>query len=714
MATRPPDFKSSGIRVERIIASGSSTNPRLLLIGSGATGNDGVTVDTSNLRLFGTGSDTWLFISGAVGGTDRVTFGGDVHISGSLTGVSVSSTPAGSNTQVQFNDVGSFGGDAGLVYAKSTQTLTVGNLTITGTLTSISSSQVRIVDPVIILGSGSTGVNSNGGIAIASGSNTSAQSLVWGRVAINTWGSGRLDVQDGATSNLTTMTLANVRAAKFEAGGSGTGANYISSSANSNLLIGAQTQVLVMSGGGSTSPNPAEFSDVNFFVSGSSDGSAISLFGGNATVSGTLRVKNTLGSVTGYISQGGEISGSGGLLVGGSALIGINTHVSGNLSVGVSLTTTGTQRFGALASADVGVDSFHHVSGTIDLINAAAKKSIFGGDSVFSGSLFLVKRSSVSIPPTISGQGSLYVKNTDGLIYFKDETGTEHSLIGGGGSGTEWVDRGDSLVTTSSVSIAGKLGDTYEASSAGANVYFFVSGSESGGSDALFGGNVITSGTILVKDSGGGSQIRLSKSDGNISGSGDILAGGSATLGGDLTVNGGDILTTASAATIFSTNATSISMGNGTTSVSIGNSAVGTAHTFTVASSRTGNVTINLANGTAAGGSTKNINIGQGGVAGSTTNIRLGTTDEAGTTNIFISGSMQMTGSVDIRGSIVPNADFTYNLGTPTLRWQNVYTGDLHLRNSRGDWTILEEEEYLCVINNKTGKRYKMMLQPLD
>lgn len=500
MAVRPPDFKSSGIRAERIIASGSSSNPRLLLIGSGAAGNDGVNVDTNNLRLAGTGSDTWLFISGAVGGNDRVTFGGDVHISGTLSGVTVGAV--GSDTQVQFNDAGSFGASSGFVYNKSNQTLTVGNLTVTGTLTSISSSQVRIVDPVIILGSGSSGglPNANGGIAIASGSSTTGQALVWGRIANDTWGAGRLDVQDGTLSNLTSMNLVNVRAAKLEVRNS---SNFISSSAAANLLVNAASQVLVMSGGGPTSPNPLNYADTNFFVSG------------------------TVGS-------------------------------------------KGTATLGT---------------------------AVFGGDTLASGSIY-----SLSI----------------------------------------------------------------------------------------------------------------------ISASGDLLAGGNltvnnnATVLGDLTVNGGDLLTTSTSVAMFPINATSITLGGNTTSVSIGNSGIGTSHTFTVASARTGDVTINLANGTAAGGSTKNINIGQGGVAGSTTNIRLGTTDDAGVTNIFISGSMQMTGSVDIRGSIVPNADFTYNLGTPTLRWQNVYTGDLHLRNSRGDWTILEEEDYLCVINNKTGKKYKMMLQPLD
>ena len=65
-------------------------------------------------------------------------------------------------------------------------------------------------------------------------------------------------------------------------------------------------------------------------------------------------------------------------------------------------------------------------------------------------------------------------------------------------------------------------------------------------------------------------------------------------------------------------------------------------------------------------------------------------------------------------GSLLPTADNTYNLGSATYRWANVYTGDLHLSNSKGDWTIQEGESDLYLINNKTGKRYSFVLKALD
>jgi len=71
-------------------------------------------------------------------------------------------------------------------------------------------------------------------------------------------------------------------------------------------------------------------------------------------------------------------------------------------------------------------------------------------------------------------------------------------------------------------------------------------------------------------------------------------------------------------------------------------------------------------------------------------------------------------GVVHCTGSFLPGFDQEYNLGSATKRWANVYTGDLHLRNDRGNWTIYEEPDMLVVVNNLTGKKYKMGLTPLE
>ena len=83
-------------------------------------------------------------------------------------------------------------------------------------------------------------------------------------------------------------------------------------------------------------------------------------------------------------------------------------------------------------------------------------------------------------------------------------------------------------------------------------------------------------------------------------------------------------------------------------------------------------------------------------------------------------GTLETTGAVtfgstgQFGGHVTPSADSTYNLGSTSNRWANIYTGDLHLKNERGNWTIFEEADHLRVRNNLTGKMYKMGLTPLE
>jgi hypothetical protein len=65
-------------------------------------------------------------------------------------------------------------------------------------------------------------------------------------------------------------------------------------------------------------------------------------------------------------------------------------------------------------------------------------------------------------------------------------------------------------------------------------------------------------------------------------------------------------------------------------------------------------------------------------------------------------------------GAILPATDNTVNLGSPSLRFANIYTGDLHLANDRGDWTVVEEAEYLSLKNNKTGKTFRLLMEEVD
>ena len=65
------------------------------------------------------------------------------------------------------------------------------------------------------------------------------------------------------------------------------------------------------------------------------------------------------------------------------------------------------------------------------------------------------------------------------------------------------------------------------------------------------------------------------------------------------------------------------------------------------------------------------------------------------------------------RATRFPPADNKYDWGSANNRWRNIYTGDLHLENDRGSYTLIEEEDYLSIRNNKTGKLYKFLVEEI-
>lgn len=67
-----------------------------------------------------------------------------------------------------------------------------------------------------------------------------------------------------------------------------------------------------------------------------------------------------------------------------------------------------------------------------------------------------------------------------------------------------------------------------------------------------------------------------------------------------------------------------------------------------------------------------------------------------------------------VDGNILPQSDNARNLGSPAARFANVYTGDLHLANDRGDWTMIEEEEFLTLRNNKTGQVFALEMKEIS
>jgi|688.fasta_scaffold42589_6 hypothetical protein len=76
-----------------------------------------------------------------------------------------------------------------------------------------------------------------------------------------------------------------------------------------------------------------------------------------------------------------------------------------------------------------------------------------------------------------------------------------------------------------------------------------------------------------------------------------------------------------------------------------------------------------------------------------------------------------------VAGNITPSTDNSHDLGSSSLRWANIYTGDLNLSNegsggndvdgTTGSWTIQEGENDLYIINKKNGKKFKIKLEEI-
>ena len=89
----------------------------------------------------------------------------------------------------------------------------------------------------------------------------------------------------------------------------------------------------------------------------------------------------------------------------------------------------------------------------------------------------------------------------------------------------------------------------------------------------------------------------------------------------------------------------------------------------------------------------------------------------------WVPSTSNLTGSLSISGSIIPNAHNHHDLGSDAIRWRNIYSADLQLSNegtqgnevdgTTGNWTIQEGEDDLYLLNRKNGKKYKFKLEEI-
>jgi len=94
-----------------------------------------------------------------------------------------------------------------------------------------------------------------------------------------------------------------------------------------------------------------------------------------------------------------------------------------------------------------------------------------------------------------------------------------------------------------------------------------------------------------------------------------------------------------------------------------------------------------------------------------------------GSSNVIVQASASAV-TVTAGKHLNPATTNTTDLGTSSLRWRNLYTQDLQLSNESsggndvdgtwGDWTLQEGETDIFMINNRTGKKYKINMTEVD
>jgi len=98
--------------------------------------------------------------------------------------------------------------------------------------------------------------------------------------------------------------------------------------------------------------------------------------------------------------------------------------------------------------------------------------------------------------------------------------------------------------------------------------------------------------------------------------------------------------------------------------------------------------------------------------------LNLTTANASGTVDLLVK-----TTHVECNGNFLPQTDNTDDLGSLSTRWANIYTADLNLSNEGskndvdgtwGQYTIQEGEDNLYLINKRSGKKYKFLLQEVS
>ena len=681
------------------------------------------------------GPDTVFFVSGSIGGKAAgevgsvAVFGGDAVISGSLT-VGTGSIKITSN-DIQFGGVGN-------------------RIELIG-------SDLKFFDATNPSGFTLTSLGSGGGGA---GADSAASYIVVGTTAslpnerALTAGTGILTSDGGANGNFTLSindsVVATVSGTNFTGGVTGTtlsmssnitgssfsstGGTFATTQSTFNLVnttattvnfAGAATSLII----GSTSPNASTN------IKSALTSSEVLVIGGasSADIVSTKTTANLFNTVATTVNFAGaatslNIGGASSVLNLGSGVssrvnIAGDLFVQGNVTAIESTNTKIKDALLLLGSGSAGIVSsptaIAFASGSVTANQSLVFGAGIGQDTltaakidVQDGGLAISAGTFANYVPIRAGKfelggGLAFITSSDGSTL----SATGNALVLGAISGQA------NLNGSTGVVINGVTSNT-SLQSNGSTV-LDISGSGVSGATLEFKAGPSTTTANLFSNAGSAiTAVNFGTQAGTLSLG---KSGGSSTFNGNVTgsnflVTGQSINTTQSTFDLVNTVATSVNFAGAATLLNIGST--GASFSTNVKSYLTASEGLSIGGPSAADIVTSkttanlfNTVATTVNFAGAGTNISVGA---AGSGATFLkNASLFVSGATTFGASVLPSADVIYDLGSPTKRWANMYTGDLHLKNDRGDWTIIEESDFLTITNNKNGKRYKFVLQEI-
>jgi len=489
---------------------------------------------------------TALTVSGSISSSGFVSassFSGD---GSGLTNVSATVSPAGSDTQVQFNDGGSLGGDSGLVYNKTSDTLTttnIGAFNLTGKLTAGST---EIEGSAFDINGGVIDQTTIGGSTAAAGTFT----LLTGT---NITASGNISASGTGTNTFTDkLQLIHPVSGSVLHVGRDNGGKIVNTFAGNNVRN--------VFGGSSTNTGTVSVANnfygssaySNFLAAFEADGEEVMKGGGTAAGGDLLFQFGDIGGVANEVIFKVDDGNSKFDFIGGTVNFG--TNGTGNDVFFYGDTTDRYIQWDQSQDQLKFYDNTELVFGTGTAENQEDTRMVFDGSNFkIESSLSSGTTSEIQLIPNhkgvrISGSGDTYL-DVEGHITASNNISASGNLIG------NQLVIGGGTFTSASLAAGGGGGS--------GTVTSIVAG------DGLNGGTITSTGTISVDSASMGGFYSASMNDftttgfikgnhitasGNISASGDIFAdditaddlvtAGRIATTGDLTIDGSIVSTT--------------------------------------------------------------------------------------------------------------------------------------------------------------------------